>query len=355
MSDYLFQFVGNFESLALDSSEEALRKLVESLEIRENGTYEKHIVPYLACCALLYKGVPGVEALSSALPKAPGFIYPLAILTALWRASEGEQVRPTFGALPQGSPLSCPLPETTRTAARVKFVSFLDECRTDSESFYRLINLLYQEQMRSMFDKESHERFYQSVFRILSDSTLRLSDRHIDQYKELLAAGDREESYQAFLTNNPVFLDPLASRLISKHKLGAEFITDYVLERITGDYLAIEIEKPSDPIFTQANDFSAQFSHAFGQVLDFIEWIEQNVSYAQKKLPGISSPKGLLIIGLRQRLTAAQIDKLRRFCKNSSSVHVLTFDDLLTNAESLLRNIRHRAEFWSETERHGDV
>jgi hypothetical protein len=345
MSEYLGQIVSQYEQLALDPSENALQQLVSALEIRDGGTLEKHIVPYLACAALLYKGTKGVEVLAETLPKAPGFIYPLAILSAIWRASEGQHVKPSFGELPADSPLSSPLPEETCSAAGAKFVAFLEECRTDPESFYRLIDLLYHEQVSSMFDREAQEHFFHAVFRVLSDSTLRLSDRHIIQYKALLGSPEREESYQAFLASNPVFLDPLASRLISKHRLGTEFITDYVLERITGDYIAVEIEKPSDPIFTKANDFSAQFTHAFGQILDFIEWVEQNVSYAQKKLPGIAAPRGLLVIGMRTSLTAMQTDKLRRFCKNSSSVTVLTFDDLLANAESLQRNIRHRIVF----------
>lgn len=351
MSDYIRQLVSNFEQLALDPSDEAHQRLVSALETRDNGTYEKHIVPCLASSALLYKGTIGVEALAQILPRAPGFIYPLAILSALWRASEGQHLQPPFITLPTDSPLSRTISEEVRAAAGAKFVAFLDECRTDSESFYRFINLLYHEQTHSMFDTESTERFKNSVYRILSDVTLRLSDRLINQYRVLLSSPHREEIYQTFLMSNPIFLDPLASRLFSKHKLGSEFITDYVLERLTGDYLAVEIEKPSDPIFTQANDFSAQFTHAFGQVLDFIEWIEQNIAYAQKKLPGIASPRGLLVIGMRASLTPTQTDKLRRFCKNSSSVNVLTFDDLLSNAESLQRNIRHRTAIESSRER----
>jgi len=226
-------------------------------------------------------------------------------------------------------------------------VAFLDDCRTDPGSFHRLINLLYHEQMQSMFDRESNDHFHKVVFKVLADSTLRISDRHLEQFDELLAAGAREEEYQRFLTANPVFLNPLGSQLISKQKLGDDFITDYVLETLTGDYVAVEIEKPTDPLFTQTNDFSYQFTHAFGQVIDFIEWIEQNIAYAQKKLPGIAAPKGLLVIGMRSSLTATQANKLRRFNQNSSSVQVATFDDLLSNARSLQRNIRHHVGFVS--------
>ena len=345
MESYVRRLVADFESLVIESSDEAIARLVEALEVRDSGTYEKRVIPDLACRALLLKGVAGVEALSRTLPNAPGLGYPVAILRSLWNASEGRLVDPVFCDVPATSPLSGELTEATRFAAREKFVAFVDDCRTDPESFHRLINVLFQEQMRSVFNQESNQRFQQAVFRVLTDSTFRLSDRHIDQFRRLLVSNEREESYQSFFTLNPVFLDPLASRLISKQKLGSDFITDYVLERVTGDYLIVEIEKPSDLIFTQANNFSAEFTHAFGQVLDFAEWVEQNIAYAQNKLPGIVSPKGLLVIGMRQQLTPQQTNKLKRFCKNSASITVLTFDDLLVNVESLQRNIRHRVGF----------
>ncbi len=332
--------------MAKDTSPQAIEKLKVALVVRESGTYEKQIIPYLACRALIYKGVEGIQVMAELLSRVQGFIYPMAILSSLWRASEGEFATSAFGAEKLNSILNRPIAEDVCRAAKEKFVAFLDECRTDPESFDRLIGLLYHEQMRSACERESNERFHRAVFKILSDSTLRVADRHIEQLEGLLQSGAREEEYQEFFTSNPVFLNPLASQLISKHKLGDDFITDYVLETLTGEYIAVEIEKPTDPVFTQSNDFSHQFVHAFGQVIDFIDWIEQNISYAQKKLPGIAAPCGMLVIGRRTALTRAQSDKLRRFNKNSSAVEVVTFDDLLFRARSLQKNIRHRVVFY---------
>jgi hypothetical protein len=347
VTNYLQQLEKEYEKLAKDGSPDSVVQLKKALEVHDGGTFEKHIIPYIACRALIYKGVAGIKALAEVLPVAPGFIYPIAILASLWRASEGKHATASFEEFSKNSVLNQPIADDVRKAAKEKFVAFLDDCRTDPGSFHRLINLLYHEQMQSMFDRESNDHFHKVVFKVLADSTLRISDRHLEQFDELLAAGAREEEYQRFLTANPVFLNPLGSQLISKQKLGDDFITDYVLETLTGDYVAVEIEKPTDPLFTQTNDFSYQFTHAFGQVIDFIEWIEQNIAYAQKKLPGIAAPKGLLVIGMRSSLTATQANKLRRFNQNSSSVQVATFDDLLSNARSLQRNIRHHVGFVS--------
>lgn len=337
-----------FEQLAVDHSKGSIDKLVQALLTRDNGTYDKHIIPYLASRALLYKGPIGVEALFKSLSQAPGHIYPMAIISCLFNAAEGQLKNSFFYNIASDSILSTPLDEQTRKVAYDKFIDFLDNCRADPESFYQLISFLHHELQHSTSKMESYVNFHQMAFRVFSDSVLRISNRHIEQFKNLLHSKTREEEYQIFLTKNPVFLDPLASQLISKQKLGSDFITDYVLERITGDYIAVEIEKPQDLIFTKNNNFSSNFIHAFGQVLDFIEWIEQNISYAQKKLPNIASPKGLLVIGMRENLTPIQENKLQRFNRNSNNINVLTFDDLLSNAETLQHNIRHRVEFLSE-------
>ncbi len=71
MSEYFRQLVQEYEALALDPSVGAQEALVAGLENKYPGTYEKHIVPILASSALMYKGVPGIEALADVLPRAP--------------------------------------------------------------------------------------------------------------------------------------------------------------------------------------------------------------------------------------------------------------------------------------------
>lgn len=345
VTTYVQEIADRFVQLAKNSSPEAIDELKQALEVRDGGTHEKHLIPYLACRALIYKGVAGIEALAEILPRAPGHIYPMAILSSLWRAGEGEFASSAFGIETEIEIFNEPIDDGVRRIAKEKFVAFLDECRTDPESFDQLINLLYHEGLRSAMDPGPNERFHQAVFKVFSDSTLTISDQLLDQFGELLQTDAREEEYHKFLASNPVFLNPLASQLISKHKLGDDFITDYVLETLTGDYIAVEIEKPSDAIFTRSNDFTCEFTHAFGQTIDFIEWIEQNIAYAQKKLPGIAAPRGLVVIGRRSVLTQRQLDKLRRFNKNSSAVEAVTFEDLLLKAKSLQKNIRRRVGF----------
>lgn len=345
MSEYFGNLLSHFEGLALDQTNESIDELVHVLSVRDSGTFENHIVPRLACLALIRKGEVGVNVMGKVLPSAPGHIYPMVILSALWHCSEGRRIPVTFLDVPNRSILAQDIPSNVQATARAQFFGFLEDCKTDPESFDRLISLLAHEQWASSSDQEDNSRFHRALFRTVAESAISVSPRIVEVYSSIISDQHREEEYQRFLEKNPVFLDPLASRLLPKHRLGDDFITDYILEKLTGDYVAVEIEKPSDPVFTQSDDFSHQFTHAFGQVIDFIEWVEDNVAYAQKKLQGISSPSGLLVIGMRADMSDHQQKKLSRFNKNSSRIQVRTFDDLLHSTETLLRNLQARVGF----------
>ena len=75
--------------------------------------------------------------------------------------------------------------------------------------------------------------------------------------------------------------------------------------------------------------------------MDFQEWVDQHGEYARTLMPGISSPRGLLIMGLRSDLSEREIAKLKRYCINSTSVDILTYDELLASAKHFYDNI-HR-------------
>jgi len=55
MGNYFEEMVNHFVRLAEDPSPEATKQLRETLGVRDSGTYEKHIVPYLASSALIAK------------------------------------------------------------------------------------------------------------------------------------------------------------------------------------------------------------------------------------------------------------------------------------------------------------
>ena len=336
---YARRLVHEFEALALGDEVPALARLREYLRHRDAGTYEKHIIPRLACKALLQHGPSGVREMVRALSEAPGVIYPNAIIEALWFAAKGEFGADMDGAA-ESTVLHRPLNVETIHAAKMAIRDVIAESRADDELFWQLLN--FTSSSAQLGRASNDPSFMHDVRLLFAEATIKLTPSLLDEFRTLIGMDLPEESYQQFLADNPVLLDPLAAEVIPKQRMGLEHVTDFALRRLDERWVLVEIEKPQDLLFTRGSDFTAAFTHAFGQVIDFQRWVEDHGAYAQDLMKGIASPRGLLVIGRRGHLTADHSRKLERFTKNSSTIDVLTFDDVLLNAEALYRNLYYR-------------
>ena len=173
------------------------------------------------------------------------------------------------------------------------------------------------------------------------ESRLAINRYVIEEYEHLLDRVPQYESeLQKFLVKHPVFIDPLAVEVYDRRSLGDDLITDFVVRRITNDYLLVEIEKSSDPLFTASDDFTHQVTHAVGQVSGFQSWVSDNIAYAQTKLPGIRRPGGLVIIGRDAELNERRRRKLlEENFSRGQHVQIVTFDHLLEQAKTIYRNM----------------
>lgn len=156
----------------------------------------------------------------------------------------------------------------------------------------------------------------------------------------LLSSTRNENNLQRFLTENPILFGTEYKRVISKHKLGAEFEMDYALERHSGLVDIVEIESSNLKLFTKSGNPSQYLVHAEQQVLDWLDWIETHSIYARKNLPGAFSPAGYIIIGRRETLSESDKNRLRR--RNllfRGQLEILTYEDLLDRAKNLSKHL----------------
>ena len=226
-----------------------------------------------------------------------------------------------------------------RQKASEAFDDLVLSSRDNPVLFSKLISIAGREAIKNQV-QGGGSNFSDRLIRVLSAGSISVSTALLDRFEELIGANLREEEYQSYLKEHPILLDPLAAEVIPKHRLGDDHITDFVIRRHDGRYLVVEIEKPQDRIFTKAGEFSSQFTHALGQVLDFQGWVAEENGYARKKLPHIENPRGLLVMGKRVDLEASHERKLRRWNANSNSIDVMTFDDLVTSGRQLLASLR---------------
>lgn len=179
---------------------------------------------------------------------------------------------------------------------------------------------------------------------MLLDTRLALNRPLLEEFAILLeSAPAREEDLHQFLIKHPILLDPLALEVRSKHELGAEFITDFVIKRLNDEYILVEIEKSTDRIFTLSGRLHSQLTDALSQVRDFQAWIHDNIAYARTRLPGIRRPEGLVVTGRSSQLNPR--DRVRLDEENFSRrghVRIVTFDELLDQARTVYRNLLER-------------
>lgn len=329
-----------FESLALDSSESSIARLATVLREKDPGTYDKHILPRLACRALLHHGERGVNEMVEALPDAPGAIYPKCIIEALWFAAKGELGLDIFDVAAHSRVLVQPPPPESVIASRLAVANLLAESRANDELFWRLLDFVTD--TANLGRGRDDPSFMHDVRVAFAEASIKLSPSLIREFRAMVREDLPEESYQQFLKEHPVFLDPLADLVVPKQKLGLEFVTDFAIRRLDDRWVLVEIEKPQDKIVTAANDISAHFMHGYGQVLDFQRWVAEHGEYARSLMPAIASPPGLLVIGRRSELPPEGLAKLAHFISDSRSIDVLTYEDVLRNAEALYKNLYYR-------------
>jgi hypothetical protein len=327
------------DNLISNPTEENIEQLRKLVIYKDDGTYEKHYISKYAARMFLNRGVVGVRDLRKLFDFADSPLTSTDILSTLFEASHKQFVE----LLMVGASYKQTYPVITDEVARECHHAVQDifaSCLLKYETFERVINFIQKETMNEGFNL-SETGSAMEAFRVLRDSTIKINLEVINGFQELVCQqGLKEEMYQQYLFDNPILIDPLAMDIVPKQKLGIDYITDFVIRKYTDDYILVEIERPDTPIFTQKDDFSAQFTHAIGQVLDFQEWVESNISYAQKHMPNIISPQGLLIIGQKDGLSELQLGKLRRFnINNQGKLRVQTFDSILEDAIRLYKNL----------------
>ncbi|SDQ34928.1 DUF4263 domain-containing protein [Carnobacterium viridans] len=170
----------------------------------------------------------------------------------------------------------------------------------------------------------------QYIINNLKDGIEKLSD-------QLNSPERNENKIQKILTNYPILFGTEYTEVLDKQSFGSEYEADYVLKRYNGLYDIVEIEASTLNIYTKQGNPSSQLVHAEQQIMDWLEWIEHNSSYAREKIKKLYSPKGYVVIGRSNTLTRSNKEKLRR--RNlvfRDKIEIITYDDLLENAKLLL-------------------
>ena len=330
-------------ALVANPDDQALAVLGSFLYAAHGQTMLKPLPSQLATRALLGVGARGVEVIAKALLAGERSIrYSSLALMVLWQVGRGRGLVDVGSERAGTELLDLVLPEGTQEAAERAMRDIFAEAIVNPSAFWLISQFLQGAAMPGLADEDDDaEARATELMGLFAEASIKLSRSVLDEFARLINAEEREEEYQQFLAAHPVLLDPLAAEIVPKQRLGLELATDYAVRSHDGRWVLVEIERPQDLLFTEGGDFRERFTHAFGQVLDFQHWVDDNVAYAQRRMRSITAPRGLLVMGLRSGLTAEMDAKLRRFADNSRRIDIATYDDLLARATSLYENLRH--------------
>jgi hypothetical protein len=171
---------------------------------------------------------------------------------------------------------------------------------------------------------------------------------HIAEYEELLDRKAPEADVQKFLEKHLYFwgheirLGTADTPLFSQVSLGDKFVCDFVFYDMGSDGMEwnlVEIEGPHFNLFNKNGEFSQRLNHAITQVRDWQQWINENHAYAEKLMPGVMLPLGVIFMGRRSELEDARRREALHYynSQHRSIVTIHTLDRFLDSAYSALR------------------
>jgi hypothetical protein len=160
-----------------------------------------------------------------------------------------------------------------------------------------------------------------------------------EEFRNLLDREPYEQEIHAFLQEHPKVLHALVLcnqdiKLYSKPNIH-KFELDFAISGFWGstdrrDWTLVEIERTTHNIFTKNGDPTAALTHALRQIIDWRQWVEDNLSYARTIFPDITPiPSALIVIGRRATLSKDDKARLAVLMAGLFKISIRTYDHLL--------------------------
>lgn len=163
----------------------------------------------------------------------------------------------------------------------------------------------------------------------------------VSEARQLLDSADREEEIQTFFKDNPKLIFPEYIECFPKFKLGDDFVTDFVflIQGQSGlEHVFVELERPAKRMMTAAGQFSADFSQAKNQLIEWDIWTTKHSPYVKEKLPGLFKPRFMLVMDRSQSLDGAARERLRIETQGTART-ISTYDDVIDRFEAITKRV----------------
>jgi hypothetical protein len=162
-----------------------------------------------------------------------------------------------------------------------------------------------------------------------------IEQENVDEVRDVLPFLSRPENW--FL------LSPTCEHVWPEKMLGNKWRVDFLVREPGNLYTAIEIESPTKRLYKTGKEIEPynELYHAEHQVRDYCNFIDRNLDYVEREegLTGIYKPNGVVVIGRRAMLSPEGAKKLEERNADSTRYTIMTFDDLIEQAEAMVRRL----------------
>ena len=185
-----------------------------------------------------------------------------------------------------------------------------------------------------------HSDLAEELVSALGTKWLRFGPPLLDIYDQMLNGKQGDEpAFQAFLSDYPQLLDPMAIQVWSQPDFHGALEPDFVIRRADDSYLVVEIECPAKILMTGNGLVSQLASHAEAQALEYAEFLSARIAEARMHFPNYRNADCLAVIGLERSLSTEQADALDRANSRKLNSRIIGFDWLLSRARTVVSNI----------------
>ena len=169
--------------------------------------------------------------------------------------------------------------------------------------------------------------------------------KDLTEFENLLAQSEtqstKEEELQKFLKAKPWIFSPEYINITPKKPVGSKDIFDFYLEDYKGQGTVVELEKPSDKIFStnEKLGFSQKCGESIGQIIRYTEdtiAYSSNKQVSQRENIDENKPLGFLIIGRTKN--KEDIQNLKIINHYLHSIQILSYDLLLLRAKKMIES-----------------
>lgn len=168
----------------------------------------------------------------------------------------------------------------------------------------------------------------------------------VSRFLDLIVSGENENSVQRYIEENPIMLCNFnAKKLFKKPEILGKFQADFAVLDANDNLIFIEIERPNIKLFKKNGHPTADLTHAYEQVLDWLLEIRASKRQILERMDleenEIKKISGFVIAGICDKEEKAFYIKHQQKNENNS-IGFMSFDELATAVLNLSKSVRMR-------------